>query len=105
MQQRRVWLLALAILGVPLAFAVTVEASYRLARTSNHGAFFPSHPQLAWWALFALCIGGGLLALWQALPLSRPWRVLCVALYSAPMFLLLQGVAFQVACANADCVW
>jgi hypothetical protein len=100
---RRTVMIGVALLGVPLAFALFSYVAYSLALSAGNLPFAGDR-QWRWWVALAASVIAGAALLLRSLPGPSARRALVVAAYAAAMTLLLSAVHLGVACSRGDCL-
>jgi hypothetical protein len=96
-------LFAWTFVGVPLAFYIYVESSYRYAL--NHGKLpFLGWSEWLWYAVFGVCLASGVISVIK-LPILRKKNPFAVCMF----YIVLMGAALfaihlVVACSKGNCL-
>ena len=94
---------AWAIVGVPLAFLIYVELSYRYA-LSQGKLPFQGLSEWHWYSAFGICLASGVISLIK-LPIFRHRNPFTVGiLYAVLMGAVLFAIHLFVACGKGDCL-
>jgi hypothetical protein len=99
--RKYIWLYAIALILVPVAFVTFVSAAYALA---GGGLPFIGIHALKWWVAFALLLLSGASCVFFAHRRQPVGRVVWPLVYSVGMAVALMAAHLTVACKHGDCL-
>jgi hypothetical protein len=100
---RRRVLLAWALAGVPVFFAIFIGIAYRTALSRGELPFLNDH-EWRWWMMFGLLLCSGEAGIFDASSSYVSHRSLAVLGYLVVMAITLFVVALSVSCLHGDCI-
>lgn len=100
---KEIGLIAWAMLGVPVIFALYVFLSYQYS-LSRGMLPYTLMPRSVWFVVFAGCLLSGIMSIFFVRSKKKATRVFIGIIYAPVMGALMLALHLWVACASGDCL-